>query len=94
MGQKKPQVAGIQNLYPGLVRECIQLSPCNWDQRVLVLLGGVHFPVCHQEEEFRLVGKVQLHHERGVGRGNWTRYHSHVPCLCCEHFTTFFIGYR
>ena len=94
MGQEASQVVRIPGLHPSLVRKSVQLSPRNGDQRVFVILCGVHFPVCHQEEEFRLVGQVQLYHERWVGCGDWTRYYSHVLCLRCECLEPCFVESR
>lgn len=91
MGQEASQVVCISGLHPSLVRKSVQLSPRDGDQRIFVLLGGIHLPVCHQEEEFRLVGQVQLYHERGVGCGDWICYCSHVLRLCCECFEPCFV---
>jgi hypothetical protein len=89
MVQEAPQVLGVQDLYPDLVREYVQLSPCDGDQRDFVLPGGVRFPVCREEEEFLLVGQVQLCHECGAGHGNWVRHPSYVLCACRECFASF-----
>ena len=89
MVQEAPQVVGVQGLYPDLVCEYVQLSPRDGDQRGFVLLSGVRFPVCCEEEEFLLVGQVQLRNECGTGHGNWVRHPSYVLCACRECFASF-----
>jgi len=85
------QVNSIQDLDTGLVREFVQLSPCDGDPRVFVLPGGVHIPVCRQEEEILLVGQVQLRHECGTGCGNRVCHCYHVLCVRCECSASFFV---